>query len=122
MTTSRHRAPRQLAPDHLIVAATSLEQGVRWIADKLGVQPQSGGKHVTMGTHNALLRIGPRLYLEIIATDPAGVVPARPRWFDLDEPRMRATLAEGPALIHWVARAFAAASATRFSSCFCFAE
>ena len=104
MTTSRHRAPPQLAPDHLVVAATSLEEGVRWIADKLGVQPQSGGKHVTMGTHNALLRVGPRLYLEIIATDPAGVVPARPRWFDLDEPRMRATLAEGAALIHWVAR------------------
>jgi hypothetical protein len=57
-----------------------------------------------MGTHNALIGLGTRLFLEIIATDPDGAVPSRPRWFDLDEPRMRARLAEGPALIHWVAR------------------
>jgi hypothetical protein len=104
MTPSRHRPPPQLLPDHLVVAAPSLERGVDWISNKLGVQPQPGGKHVTMGTHNALVRLGPRLYLEIIAIDPDGIAPARPRWFDLDEPRMRATLAEGPALIHWVVR------------------
>ncbi len=103
-TPSLHRPPPQLAPDHLVVAATSLERGANWIADKLGVQPQPGGQHVTMGTYNALLRLGARLYVEIIAVDPGGTAPARPRWFDLDEPRMRATLAEGPALIHWVVR------------------
>ena len=104
MTTSRHRAPPQLAPDHLIVAATSIELGADWIASKLGARPQPGGRHVTMGTHNALLRLGPRVYLEIIAIDPGSRAPTRARWFDLDEPRMRATLAEGPALIHWVVR------------------
>jgi hypothetical protein len=57
-----------------------------------------------MGTHNALLKLGPRLFLEVIAIDPQGSAPARLRWFDLDEPRMRATLAEGPRLIHYVAR------------------
>jgi hypothetical protein len=57
-----------------------------------------------MGTHNALLRLGPRLYLEVIAIDPQGQAPGRARWFDLDEPRMRATLAEGPRLAHYVAR------------------
>ena len=53
---------------------------------------------------HALLRLGPRLYLEVIAVDPEGAPPSRPRWFDLDEPRMRARLADEPALIHWVAR------------------
>jgi hypothetical protein len=57
-----------------------------------------------MGTHNAVLRLGPARYLEVMAIDPAGATPARPRWFDLDDPRMRATLSEGPHLVHFVAR------------------
>jgi hypothetical protein len=104
VTTSRHRAPTPSEPDHLIVAAASVAQGVDWIEQRLGAVAQPGGRHDAMGTHNALLRLGQRLYLEIIAIDPEGRAPTRPRWFDLDEPRMRATLAEGPALIHWAAR------------------
>jgi hypothetical protein len=100
--TSRHHAPAKLELDHLIVAAASLDRGVEWIEDRLGVRAQTGGKHVAMGTHNALLRIGARVYLEIIAIDAAATAPKRSRWMDLDEPRMRARLAEGPALIHWV--------------------
>ena len=101
---SRHRAPPDLSVDHLVVAATSLATGVGWIEERLGVRMQPGGQHAAMGTHNALVRLGPTLYLEVIAIDPSGATPARPRWFDLDEPRMRARLAEGPALVHWVVR------------------
>ncbi len=96
--------PLAVEPDHLVVAALSLEQGCDWVEQRLGARPQPGGRHVAMGTHNALLSIGPRLYLEVIAVDPEGTRPARPRWFDLDEPRMKAALAEGPQLIHWVVR------------------
>ena len=92
------------AIDHLVVAAATLAQGCDWVESGLGVRPQPGGRHVAMGTHNALLRIGPRRYLEVIAIDPQGTAPARPRWFDLDEPRMRATLTDGPRLIHFAAR------------------
>jgi hypothetical protein len=99
-----HRAPPDRAPDHLVVAGATLAQGVDWVARNLGVLPVQGGRHLAMGTHNALLRLDRRTYLEIIATDPDGSTPQRPRWFDLDEPRMRARLAEAPALIHWVAR------------------
>ena len=102
--TSTHRYPPEVAPDHFVVAAASLEQAVDWIEDKLGTRVQPGGRHVAMGTHNALLRLGARLYFELIAIDPHGSAPQRPRWFDLDEPRMRAALAEGPALIHWAVR------------------
>ena len=104
MTASRPRYAPQCAPDHLVVAATTLAAGSDWALQTLGVRPQPGGRHVAMGTHNALIGLGPRLFLEIIAIDPQGTAPARPRWFDLDDPRMRARLAEGPALIHWVAR------------------
>ena len=57
-----------------------------------------------MGTHNALLSLGPRAFLEVIAIDPAGTKPARPRWFDLDTVAMQGDLGEQPRLIHWVAR------------------
>jgi glyoxalase-like protein len=57
-----------------------------------------------MGTHNRVLSLGRRQYLEVIAIDPQAPPPARPRWFDLDQPQMRARLASGPALIHWVER------------------
>jgi hypothetical protein len=90
--------------DHIVVASTRLDEGVEWVARQLGVPPQPGGRHVAMGTHNALLRLGPRAYLEIIAIDPEGARPDRARWFALDEPAMHARLAAGPALITWVLR------------------
>ena len=57
-----------------------------------------------MATHNRLLRLGERLYLELIAVDPEAQAPDRPRWFALDSEDMRHRLARGPQLIHWVAR------------------
>jgi len=97
-------SPLAVEPDHLVVAALSLAQGCDWVEERLGFRPQPGGAHVAMGTHNALLSLGLRFYLEVIAVDPDGAKPARPRWFDLDEPRMEAALAEAPQLVHWVAR------------------
>lgn len=95
---------RGAAIDHLVVAAATLAQGCDWVESGLRVRPQPGGRHAAMGTHNAVLRIGRRRYLEVMAIDPEARAPGRPRWFDLDEPRMRATLADGPRLVHFVAR------------------
>ena len=90
--------------DHLVVAAETLDQGEDYLEAMLGTRPRRGGKHVAMGTHNSLLSLGERCYLELIAIDPDAAAPARPRWFDLDRPSMRALLAQQPRLIHWVAR------------------
>ncbi|MFC4425960.1 VOC family protein [Deinococcus navajonensis] len=90
--------------DHLVVAAQTLEAGRAWLEDRLGVTLSPGGEHTLFGTHNALLSLGPDAYLEIIAVNPAACAPARPRWFSLDDPAMKARLAAGPALIHWVVR------------------
>jgi len=104
MTEVRRTNPPPAHLDHLIVAATTLADGIEFIAEVTGVVPQPGAKHVAMGTHNALLRLGDRVYLEIIAIDPDGEKPPRPRWFDLDDITLRSELTERPQLISWVAR------------------
>lgn len=90
--------------DHLVIAAADLRAGAAWLESHLGVPLEAGGRHAVMGTHNRLLKLGPRLYLELIAIDPDAPPPARPRWFGLDDPALQARLAERPRLIHWVAR------------------
>ena len=95
--------------DHLVVVATSLEDGVAWCEATLGVTPGPGGQHALMGTHNRLFSIAsatyPLAYFEIIAIDPAAPAPARQRWYDLDDADVQARLRrEGPQLAHWVAR------------------
>ena len=96
---------RELAEvDHLVFAAPTLAQGIDWFGELTGIVAQPGGKHAGMGTHNALVKLGERLYLEIIAIDPEGEPPKRKRWFDLDDGDLRADLLERPQLIHWVAR------------------
>ena len=52
--------------DHLVVTAPTLEGGVEYVADCLGVLPVPGGVHPRMGTHNALVRLGTSQYLEVI--------------------------------------------------------
>ncbi|KAF1034526.1 MAG: hypothetical protein GAK35_04294 [Herbaspirillum frisingense] len=89
-------------PDHLVVTARTLADGMEWVADRLGVSmaPRIGGAHARLGTHNALLSLGPGFYLEVIAIDPDAPAPARARWFGLDHLAAHAT----PRLAHWVAR------------------
>jgi catechol 2,3-dioxygenase-like lactoylglutathione lyase family enzyme len=98
----------QTRVDHLVFAARSLDEGVAWCREHLGVEPAGGGEHVLMGTHNRIFRIDApgfeRAYFEIIAINPAAPAPGRRRWFDLDDERMGAALAHGPALVHFVAR------------------
>ncbi len=96
--------PMALLLDHLVVAARNLAQGVAWVEAKLGAPMGPGGVHVTMGTHNALLGLGPGRFLELIAIDPDAPSPGRPRWFELDTPEMQVRLARSPSLIHWAAR------------------
>jgi hypothetical protein len=90
--------------DHLVVAAASLEEGVRWCEATLGITPGPGGKHALMSTHNRLFVIAgdgfPDAYFEIIAIDPEVPPPGRARWFGLDA----IDLAAGPRLVHWVGR------------------
>jgi len=84
--------------DHLVVTAATLAEGVAHVHAQLGVSPLPGGRHLRMGTHNCLLRLGPAAYLEVIAIDPEGGEPEFPRWFQLDQ------CGRPPRLATWVAR------------------
>lgn len=97
--------------DHLVVAASTLANGVAWCEATLGVTPGPGGEHPLFGTHNRLLKLDDGSdrppYLEIIAINPQAT-PTRgagfKRWFDLDDTTLQARLAQdGPQLVHWVA-------------------
>lgn len=90
--------------DHLVMAARTLEEGVAWVEERLGVAMGAGGRHDLMGTHNRLLSLGRGRFLEMIAIDPEARPPARSRWFELDRLSMRARLEAGPALVNWVVR------------------
>lgn len=93
-----------VAVDHLVIAARTLDDGVRWCEATLGITPGPGGQHALMSTHNRLFSVAgetfPNTYFEIIAVDPAAPAPGRARWFGLDA----LDLSRGPRLVTFVAR------------------
>lgn len=82
--------------DHLIYAVADLESAIDDLEERLGVRAAFGGRHMGRGTRNALLALGPRRYLEILAPDPEQPPPAdAERWLGVDGPGV-------PRIANWV--------------------
>jgi len=70
--------------DHIVYAVTDLAIAVEDFSNRTGLKVVQGGQHLDQGTHNALVRIDEKTYLEFIAKDPTIPSPASGTWMGLD--------------------------------------
>jgi hypothetical protein len=77
--------------DHILLGCHSVEVGVAFVEHFTGVKAAFGGVHPGRGTQNALLSLGERRYLEIIAPDShqnGGSSPLLAKLKELREPKL----------------------------------
>ncbi len=97
--------------DHIIWACADLERGSRQFEALTGIRPRYGGVHASGLTHNALVGLGNRCYLEILApAAPPG--PGDDEWSRLarrmDEPQILTYCLRSPRPLAELATAFQA--------------
>ena len=82
--------------DHILLGCSDLDRGIAFVEEHTGVRAAFGGVHPGRGTQNALLSLGERRYLEIIAPDPAQPDAKNPLVTYLEK-------LSGPRLVNWAA-------------------
>ncbi len=65
--------------DHILLGAPDLDAASAAFAEVTGVVPTTGGSHPGFGTRNKLASIGPDVFWEVMAPDPAQDIKGRAR-------------------------------------------
>jgi len=86
--------------DHILLGCNDLERGIAFVEERTGVKAAFGGVHPGRGTRNALLSLGERHYLEIIAPDPKQAGTTGP---ESSVERLRLSGLTEPRLVTWAA-------------------
>jgi len=89
--------------DHLLLGCGDLDRGIAFVEEHLGVRAAFGGVHPGRGTQNALLSLGARHYLEIIAPDPKQAGPNASQGSRAESAVRRLRELNEPRLVGWAA-------------------
>lgn len=82
--------------DHFVYATPDFERELNAFERLTGTAPARGGRHLGLGTQNAILGLGRGVYLEVLGADPDSD-PQSARPFGLDD-------LEAPRLVAWSVR------------------
>lgn len=77
--------------DHMVYCVPHLDSAIEHFKKAFGIEASIGGQHLLQGTHNAIIKVGPASYLELIAADPSNLNIQTSRWMGVDlisEPRL----------------------------------
>ena len=88
--------------DHIVFGSFTLEEGTEFVENILQAKLSDIGYHKDMGTHNRVIRISERVYLEVIAIDPKISNLNNRKWFNLDNSNLQSKLKKSPQIIGYV--------------------
>ncbi len=88
--------------DHIVFGSITLEEGTEFVENILQAKLSDIGYHKDMGTHNRVIRISEKVYLEVIAIDPKINKFNNRIWFNLDNSKLQYKLKQSPQIIGYV--------------------
>ena len=88
--------------DHIVFGSRTLEEGTEFVENILQAKLSDIGYHKDMGTHNRVIRISEKIYLEIVAIDPKRKNLKNRKWFNLDSSNLQSKLKKSPQIIGYV--------------------
>jgi hypothetical protein len=88
--------------DHIVFGSFTLDEGTKFVENILQAKLSEIGYHKDIGTHNRVIRISEKVYLEVIAIDPKTTKLNNRKWFNLDNSKLQSKLKKSPQVIGYV--------------------
>ncbi len=88
--------------DHIVIGAFTLEEGTCFVENRLQRKLSDIGYHKDLGTHNRVIKISDKVYLEVIAIDPENLNSKKRKCFNLENSNLQRKLEKSPQIISYV--------------------